>query len=342
MMNRFRKNGFTLVELLVVIAIIGILIALLLPAVQAAREAARRIQCSNGMRQIALAMHNYLSSHEKLPPGQFPHMGIISNSEVGKHCWFQPLLPFVEQDAVYDAWRAQIDTPANPAYKGIWWTPGRWEPVAATACPSDPVSPKIVTAGWSESPGGKPENSQGFSGNVVGCAGSSRFAYGTRADGVAVASDGSNLDGLFYARSATAIRDVTDGTQHTLMLSEVILVPDIMGVGQVSGGGGAIDHRGRYWNPHQGNTLFSTYYPPNSSVPDFMTFCLVNANPMAPCAKDMTRINQSARSYHPGGVNATMADASVHFLSNTIDQTLYNAMGSRNGGEVLDIGGLSE
>ena len=337
------RHGFTLVELLVVIAIIGILIALLLPAVQSAREAARRIQCCNGMRQAALAMHGYHSANRKLPPGESPILGI--NLTLDKYCWLQPSLPYMEQTQLYDAWRKQVEKPSYADLKVTWWTPGRWEALPPLICPSDPNSPKVITGGWSESEGGTPETSQGASGNVIGCSGTSRFRTGTRADGAAVAGDGSNLDGLFFAKSAVSFDDITDGTQHTLMLSELIVVPDILGTGAVSGGGGAHDQRGRYWNPHQGCTLFSTFYTPNTSVADFQTFCRDPGGqviPEAPCIQDNLNINVSARSYHPGGVNAAMADASVHFISNNISPELYKAMGSCGCGEVLDTAELTQ
>ena len=335
---RIKNCGFTLVELLVVIAIIGILVALLLPAVQSAREAARRTQCTNNMKQAALALHNHLSAQNRLPTGQSPHIGVINNRFVDKSGWLLHTLPYLEQQVLYDTWKRHITSPIadehNPrGFGGSWWTPGRWTVLEAMVCPSDPESPKVVTAGWSQSPGGAPENSQGFSGNVAACAGTTYFDGGRRADGTRVSQDGTKLDGIFYARSKTGFNQVTDGTSHTLFLGELILVEDD-NAGQISGGGGAIDHRGRYWNVHQGNALFSTQEPPNTSRADRSSFCL-NKLREAPCFTSANNLVNYLRSYHPGGVNAATADGAVHFISNDVDPDIYKAMGSRNGEEVV-------
>ncbi len=319
-----QAKGFTLVELLVVIAIIGILVALLLPAVQAAREAARRMQCSNNLKQLGLAMHNFHAGQGQLPPGQNYQLGIISNSNKDKFCWFQEMLPFVEQQALYDKYKAHVASGGE-----VWWTPDRWTSIPTFMCPSDGANPKIVTGGWSQSPGGEPENSQGWSGNLVVLAGSTVF--NPTSD-----TNGENLDGLFFAKSAVRIDDIRDGSTNTLLGGEIIIVRDI-GVGQQISGGNSVtqkhDNRGRYWNVHQGTTLFSTLYPPNTSVGDRGTWCVDTEQ--APCQSLGTdNLVQSLRSYHPGGVNAVLADGSVHFISDYIDAQTYKNYGTRAGGEV--------
>ncbi len=319
------RLGFTLVELLVVIAIIGVLISLLLPAVQSAREAARRAQCSNNLKQLGLAMHNHHAAHRSFPYGQNYRLGILSAAEKDRSCWFQQILSYVEQTALFDAYRNRLADGGDTQ-----WTPGRWSAIPTFMCPSDPASPKVVTAGWSESPGGEPESSQGFNGNVVICSGSTVFNPSDD-------PNGERRNGLFYAKSATRIEDIRDGSSNTIMAGELVLVPDIMaGIPQVGGdvqGQQQHDLRGRYWNVHQGTTLFSTLYPPNSNVGDRGTWCI--DRPQAPCqTRAADNLNNSLRSYHPGGVNAAMADGSVHFISESIDAEVYRALGTRAGGEL--------
>jgi prepilin-type N-terminal cleavage/methylation domain-containing protein/prepilin-type processing-associated H-X9-DG protein len=321
--RRERGSGFTLIELLVVIAIIGILIALLLPAVQSAREAARRMQCSNNLKQVALALHNFHDTEEQFPVGQTYMLTVVNNSYKDKATWFQSVLPHIEQGALYDAFRSHIDSGGS-----TWWTPGRWQAIDSFMCPSDPANPKIITAGWSESPGGEPENSQGFSGSVVACSGNT--IYNPTED-----PQGKDRNGIFFADSDVSMADITDGTSKTLLLGEIILVPDrIAGIAQPGGdvaGSQKHDNRGRYWNAHQGSTLFSTLYTPNTSVADRATWCI--DTDMAPCFNSSNNLNQSLRSYHPGMVNAAMADGSVQSISENIDAEVYRALGTRAGKE---------
>ena len=131
---------------------------------------------------------------------------------------------------------------------------------------------------------------------------------------------GSSLDGMFYSWSTTAFKDVTDGTSGTLMGGKIVLVRD----------NGTDDMRGRYYYTHQGNSLFSTLYPPNTAVPDRQSYC-INSPPAAPCSLGLDNLVVSLRSRHPGGVNALFADGSVRFLTSAINPTTYRALGTRAG-----------
>ena len=316
------RVGFTLVELLVVIAIIGILVALLLPAVQSAREAARRMQCQNNMKQTGLAMHNhhdaknhfphgvynYLDSTGSTPPPYGPMPLDPQKSKQDRRCWFHDMLPYIEQQALYDQFDQHMKTGQSAlAFQGMMTV------VSSMCCPSDGNSPKLKTF-W----GGLGTEHQGFSGNLVLLAGSGYFNEG----GVAKSAE---LDGLFFSISEVSIGQIKDGTTNTLLVTELLLSPDI----------GSHDIRGRYYNPAHGGVLFSTRIPPNTLVPDRLNWCGKNPIPDAPCEYVGTNMFVTARSNHSGGVNVGLADGSVRFLSEHIDANLYKALGSRNGGEVI-------
>jgi prepilin-type N-terminal cleavage/methylation domain-containing protein len=324
-----RRTAFTLVELLVVIAIIAILVGLLLPAVQAARDAARALQCKNRIRQVALAMHSHHSAKEYFPHGTYNYIdgtfytpppygtdtGIGNNHGSGPHtqdrrCWMHDILPYIEETALHDRFKEHTDSGASALGFAQLDTV-----VTALMCPSDPISPKLKTF-W----GGIGTPTQGFSGNVVLSAGSDYFRKTEDADS-------GKLDGIAFAVSTVRIEDVKDGTTNTVMVSELILSPDT----------DSHDIRGRYHNPAHGGVLFSTRLPPNNDVPDQLNWCGNNPVPKAPCIYTETNMFVSARSYHSGGVTTAMADASVHFLSENVDQDVFKAMGSRAGKELVEL-----
>src|SRR4051812_17774420 len=307
-MARSRRPGFTLIELLVVIAIIAILIGLLLPAVQKIREAANRMKCSNNLKQVGLALHNYHDTNGYFPAGE--PMGFYSGSwysdvaprDFDRSCWIGPILSYIEQNAM----AAQYDTFVQTLPNYTCFASFATSKVSVLFCPSDPNSPKISTLG------------QGLHTNYVTCYGS---GYATpSAD-----PRGLNLNGMFYGITKTRIADVTDGTTSTVMVSELLQSPDT----------GTHDIRGRIWNSIHAGTGFSTLYPPNSTVGDNpMGYCV--AIPGAPCgSQSTTNAFVLARSRHAGGVNACLADGSVRFVRNTIAQATWQAMGTRNGGEVV-------
>jgi prepilin-type N-terminal cleavage/methylation domain-containing protein/prepilin-type processing-associated H-X9-DG protein len=313
------RRAFTLVELLAVIAIIGLLIALLLPAVQSARESARRTQCGNNIRQIAIGM---LTHHELM--GGFPFGCNYPLKQMGlalrdRQSWFHELLPFVEQQPLRDQLMAHLASGGS-----VWLAPNRWIPIPTFMCPSDPVNPKVITGGWSERPGGTPEDSQGFHGNYLACSGTAVNNPSTDIDGV-------NLSGLFMGSPSPAdirrrsLAHCRDGASNTLLVGETVLVADNLATN-------AHDLRGRYWNAHVGSSLFSTRDPPNSSVGD-RGWC-IDVPPVARCqAVASNNVAYSLRSRHPGGANGAMADGSVRFFDDSIDPVAYRGLGSRAGRE---------
>jgi prepilin-type N-terminal cleavage/methylation domain-containing protein/prepilin-type processing-associated H-X9-DG protein len=283
-----RRRGFTLIELLVVIAIIAVLIALLLPAVQSAREAARRIQCTNNLKQIALAAANYESSNGVYPPANlYTPQG---NSQFG-FSEFVRMGPFLEQAPIYNAinFNFSYACPANLTAGAVV--------VATLICPSDPsagTSPQLVAAqyGVTSATGmiqgrtyyfgnGGPWNANGF--QVVG---------GFGAD--------PNLAqyqlGVIVDQGNITIASVTDGTSNTMMFSE-------NGHGYFKSPNGDGYH---WWNDGDpGASVFETRFPPNmqksyTNVPSYW----IIGNP---------------KSFHPGGINASFCDGSVRFIKDTID-----------------------
>ncbi|QDU63452.1 hypothetical protein Pan216_43320 [Planctomycetes bacterium Pan216] len=303
-------NAFTLVELLVVVAIIGILVSLLLPAVQQAREAARRTQCVNNLRQVGIALHEYHESHLVFPPGQFNSIGsdspfVLADHQTNRSCWMQQLLPYLDQSALFEQFAPAMDGTLDVSL-GAFSYPGRETRVPTLICPTDPNGGKNTTAGAAS-------QTQGFHGNYALSVGSTPFG----------ASGSANpLDGMFYVLSSTRLRDVVDGTSKTMMGSENLVVPDTT----------AHDLRGRYFNSYEGNTLVSTYNPPNTSVGDRQSFCI--AAPATPCTITGDFV-MYARSQHPGGVNILLADGNARFVSENISTLLFRGLGSRAGNEIV-------
>lgn len=323
-----KRLGFTLVELLVVIAIIGILIALLLPAVQAAREAARRSQCTNNIKQLGLAMHNYHDTFKIFPYGYVDNAAMLSRK---RDCWMQRILPFVEQTALNDQYMA---------FMGAWImdTPVEIKDAVITAfvCPSDASQPAFGGGGGLRSGG------YGFQGNYAVCVGD-----------LAMRTDQTTSStwnrGLFWHNSNTKMASIVDGTSNTLMYSEGVC----RGSGKTTPGGWG--DLGGYWGgaPH-GSYGFTTLYGPNTTVPDRIYECKSITWPQAPCTSvtgDALKYN-FARSYHPGGVIVGLADGSTRFISETIDagspnptattvtqaaslSGVWGALGTRMGAESL-------
>jgi prepilin-type N-terminal cleavage/methylation domain-containing protein/prepilin-type processing-associated H-X9-DG protein len=293
-----RSRGFTLIELLVVIAIIAVLIALLLPAVQSAREAARRIQCVNNLKQMGLGCHNYESSTGSFPMGSYmmPQPGDPSsgpNSGRHEHSIFVRLLPYIEQAQVYNAFNANIHY-TNPENSTVQITG-----IAAIWCPSDPKVTQLSTQDFSWG--------MRFT-SYKGCSGT-WFSPGRYQDPACpVFSQAfAQANGMFYFYSAVTISGITDGTSNTMMMAEVAY-------GKVNSGDQAC---WAWWNSgNYADSMFTTLYPlnPFNKVQDTGTGPGINAD----------LVVSAASSFHPGGANFLFADGSVKFIKDTIQTMSFN------------------
>lgn len=294
-------RAFTLVELLVVITIIGILIALLLPAVQAAREAARRMQCSNNLKQTALALHLY---HEA--KGMFP-AGVSSRDATG-NTWatcMQYLLPYLESEnlgALYDP---------NAGYGGANAQIYRTK-FQTFCCPSD-------MQGVESRADKGINNGPGFArSNVVGCFGVNTAFTGSE----------TMLKALFNKNVAHTTADIVDGLSNTAAVSEIIAGPDQ-----------TADARGMWW--WDLGCHYEHQYNPNSTFDAVMSWASCYElcdNTKVYCDYSLYAgwgARYAASSYHPGGVNVGLADGSVRFVADNIANATWQALASINGGEVI-------
>jgi len=311
-----RSSGFTLVELLVVIAIIGILIALLLPAVQAAREAARRTQCVNHLKQWALALHNYADiNKESLPPGLTnpgapnPYPGLQG------HSWVPRLWPYVEMQNQADMYAYETRWFLNAA--GAPDLTSMQPPQAIYYCPSDRVG---AIFDWAAD-----RSLNRARGNYV-----LNFGYDWLWD-YTVGSHPwkhSTWDGAPFALNAFyKLSEVRDGLSNTMAISESgVAVSD-----------GHNDLRGDWFHDTGTSCMYMTLTTPNSSAPD-MIYNFVDPDKPGP-AIAMSGYEQyrAARSYHPGGVNVAMCDGSVRFASETVAESVWKAAGSSYGAESVSL-----
>lgn len=316
---RPRSFGFTLIELLVVIAIIGVLISLLLPAVQYAREAARRAHCSNNLKQIGLALHNYADLHGRLPPGYVSLWSTIAHEDTGAGWgWAAFILPMLERDDAYD----QCNFDRNIEFEEN--RTARINPVNTYFCPSDNMPLRWMTTRegvFTRQDGTEIHNVF----NVCETAGSNYVAvYGVGEPGV----DG---DGVFYRNSSTSLGQIHDGLVQTFLVGE----------------------RSRRLNHGRG---FATWTGSVTSAALFSCGGMVDPDAPGgangcwkedPCGMTLGHtgegngpgsaggdINQFL-SEHDWGCHFLFGDGHVRFISGSIDYNLYKAMSTRDNGETV-------
>jgi len=311
------KRGFTLVELLVVIAIIGVLVALLLPAVQSAREAARRTQCSNNLKQVILATTNYADVYR----GTFP----VGEYSCCWGTWLVALLPYVEQKALYDNYKffgAINASGGNPdgttRYGGSQNLPVTRTQIQAYTCTSDSTvaNPGIFNGitfhNYVANHGSTTLQRQATFGTTIN-------GQPNKFKGAPFIFVGSSTSNPQFVRQS----DILDGMSNTLAFSETVQ-------------GHANDLRGfAWWN---GGSHFETFLPPNTSQPDILEsidYCKPADTYNPPCAGPTSSNpeNIAARSRHPSGVMAAMCDGSVRFVPNTVNLDSWRAASTAAGRE---------
>jgi prepilin-type N-terminal cleavage/methylation domain-containing protein/prepilin-type processing-associated H-X9-DG protein len=351
-------RGFTLIELLVVIAIIAVLIALLLPAVQSAREAARRAQCVNNLKQIGLALHNYHTASNSFPPGAAASNNTVNVGDNGRVCiawmgWSTQglLLNYLEQSALYNAINYSFDPISGPSYpRNSTYTNTR---INAFLCPSDGNAGRVFFNSYYASTGPAANVDGGV--DNTNCKGSLK-------------------PGLFTYSNVYGLQDVTDGSSNTVAFSEglvgfgpndntAVRKPYVTGV-NVDGlpsvpdatanpttmmsdlqtcntrfatakpGAGLSDNRGYYWAwGAEAMSMFSTIVPPSSTQYQWGQ-CRFGCGTCGPYSTDHSHVT-NATSNHPGGANVLFGDGSVKFIKSTLAMNTWWALGTKANGEVV-------
>ena len=354
-----RRRAFTLIELLVVIAVIAVLIALLLPAVQQAREAARRTQCLNNLKQIGIALHNYHDAFTTFPPGRMqPYFGNLSGTGAGE-CWSGAvavhtfLLPFLDQQNIYEQidfeqYRVRFSTPNCPNNANLYNIP-----LPIFQCPSDPGHVQSVAS-----------NSYRYNMGVTSCAGSPYNDDGTNVQPHSVNCANELYGppgGMFHDRGGVMVSQVIDGASSTVMFSERTIGDNNNSVFSPGGGdlyrpvGKDPNHTtasllqecqnidpatppahtsrnglgdGAWWLGTYQMTMYNHVTGPNSTVPD----CGVSSS-----QADGNNEPQvvAARSYHAGLVHSLLGDGSARGINDSIDLTVWRAIGTRAGDETI-------
>lgn len=304
------RRGFTLIELLVVIAIIAILVALLLPAVQQAREAARRAQCKGRLKQIGIALHNYHDIHNTLPIGYTTH-------GTG---WSAMILPQLELANLYETLTFAEGPP------GDWNSPGPNQLACSTILPvfHCPTHPKLIPE--PNHPGMPGRVPSAYVGCVSGTVGLTPWTAGSQTPDTAFAQ--TQNDGVIYRNSSTRFADITDGSSNTVVAGEAPTnfpkVKDGQGMDHWYIGSWQVD---------------GDHLPPPGVLEETSEFVCSTGIPINAHIVDATLAGHEYEaafgSYHTGGAHLLFGDGSVKFVSENIDRTVYSAIGTRSGEEVV-------
>jgi len=332
------RGGFTLIELLVVIAIIGVLVAMLLPAVQAAREAARRAQCTNNLKQIGLALHNYMDSHGVFPPGYISAINAAvtdpcdqdaensSSIDLGPGwAWGSMILPQMEQGSLFNSINFSLSV-AYPANHTSSITV-----VNAYLCPSDSgpsVIPVFADPPNPASPGsGTNVLDTVARGNYVGMWGIGEICAGSGPNDAANVGSIGSPNGIFQRNSRTGFADIVDGASQTIAIGER-------------------SHNLSYvtWTARTPNgwlaktSLFEGGTDKFNPSPEETWTQIMGPAGLEDGSRTINQEQAHVEDYwsrHPGGANFLFADGSVHFLKSGISPPTFRALATRASGEVV-------
>lgn len=350
--RKFARLGFTLIELLVVIAIIGVLVALLLPAIQQAREAARRTQCLNNLKQYGLALQAYHADTGCLPIGRItfnPYGSILSGDP--DTSWFVLLLPWLEQTGFADAFNYDVGVVGAVNYKVPFLIAGVnanytvvQRNIALMNCPSDQPRPWHMNPAYGGGLGAILGPIAFTRCNYAVCWGNTNWGQIPQLPNY---PDTSYPSGTVWLKSAfghqiVRLRDFADGTSKSMVMSEVIQ-------------GNKFDLRGLAWTPLPGGGMYMTRYTPNGTTDyivgatnlasgfgdampnDAPLFC-VSEPPLLPCysCESDERSFAGARSRHIGGVHIALGDGSARFVSDSVAFPIWLALGTIDNGDTVE------